>query len=73
MGKWLTYYRSGDWKAPMSDRDNSQTGVTATNQPNEWTVSSDQGEGCIICKDGWVLEARPAHPGGWVWVRQGGA
>jgi hypothetical protein len=19
MGKWLTYYRSGDWKAPMSD------------------------------------------------------
>jgi len=31
MGKWLDYYCSGGWKAPLNDRENGQMEVTATN------------------------------------------
>ena len=71
MGKWLAYYRSGEWKAHLAEQRLETKGQgDSTLQSRSYAYSRSIVEICT--EDGWVLEARPYHPGGWVWVQKGG-
>lgn len=70
MGQWLTYYRQGNWRASLGTKEGiSKKKPDALFQSESSVFPTRSLE--MVTSDGWILEARPTHPGGWVWVRRG--